>query len=166
MFAFCAFCCDIFCRFLLIVQIYLMYQSERTGSPFLDGVCTYLSWLFYTQFFVVCSAVFVHYVAPQAIGWLIDRIAILKQFEFDYLMLFVSPISHSKILSSWEWFFTGASRFCPFWICIPYFFLADFYGPKGRENRIFLWSQTAAFTRVARNQNSRFLNRYPRIFTL
>ena len=90
-----------FAVFLFIVQIYLMYQSERTGSPFLDGVCTYLSWLFYTQFFVVCSAVFVHYVAPQAIGWLIDRIAILKQFEFDYLMLFVSPISHSKTLS-WE----------------------------------------------------------------
>jgi hypothetical protein len=47
-----------------------MQQSARTGNAFLDNVCTYLSWLFYTQVLVVSSAAVVHYVAPQAIGLL------------------------------------------------------------------------------------------------
>ena len=38
------------------------------GNAAADIGLTYLCWLGYTELLVVCSAVFVHYVAPQAIG--------------------------------------------------------------------------------------------------
>uniref|UniRef100_A0AC34RAT3 Uncharacterized protein n=1 Tax=Panagrolaimus sp. JU765 TaxID=591449 RepID=A0AC34RAT3_9BILA len=37
-------------------QMLLMTLSGRTGSVFLDYLCTYLSWLGYTELLVICSA--------------------------------------------------------------------------------------------------------------
>jgi hypothetical protein len=45
-----------------------MSASGSTGNPFLDYLCTYLSWLGYTELLVISSAIFVHYTAPQAVG--------------------------------------------------------------------------------------------------
>ena len=45
-----------------------MTISGNTGNTYFDYLCTYLSWLGYTELLVICSAIFVHYVAPQAIG--------------------------------------------------------------------------------------------------
>uniref|UniRef100_A0A914DT85 Uncharacterized protein n=1 Tax=Acrobeloides nanus TaxID=290746 RepID=A0A914DT85_9BILA len=49
-------------------QMLLMSLSGQTGNVVGDYVCTYLSWLGYTTILVICSATFVHYIAPQAIG--------------------------------------------------------------------------------------------------
>uniref|UniRef100_A0A915LKM8 Chloride channel protein n=1 Tax=Meloidogyne javanica TaxID=6303 RepID=A0A915LKM8_MELJA len=53
---------------LMVVQLVLMTISGNTGNIYFDYFCTYLSWLGYTELLVICSAIFVHYVAPQAIG--------------------------------------------------------------------------------------------------
>ncbi|KAH7704783.1 CRE-CLH-3 protein [Aphelenchoides avenae] len=55
-------------EYLQTFQLVLMNQSGQTGNSYLDYFCTYLSWIGYTQLLVICSATFVHYVAPQAIG--------------------------------------------------------------------------------------------------
>uniref|UniRef100_A0A914Y9N8 Chloride channel protein n=1 Tax=Panagrolaimus superbus TaxID=310955 RepID=A0A914Y9N8_9BILA len=49
-------------------QMLLMTLAGRSGSSGYDYLFTYLSWLGYTELLVICSAMFVHYVAPQAIG--------------------------------------------------------------------------------------------------
>uniref|UniRef100_A0A7E4WAY4 Chloride channel protein n=1 Tax=Panagrellus redivivus TaxID=6233 RepID=A0A7E4WAY4_PANRE len=59
---------DYLIEFMHTFQILIMTVSGRTGSTFFDYVCTYLSWVGYTELLVICSAMFVHYVAPQAIG--------------------------------------------------------------------------------------------------
>ncbi|KAI6243720.1 Chloride channel protein 2 [Aphelenchoides fujianensis] len=43
-------------------------RAGRWKNEFLNYLCTYLSWVGYTEVLVLCSATFVHYVAPQAIG--------------------------------------------------------------------------------------------------
>lgn len=47
-----------------------MNLADRTAKVHsgYDYIYTYLSWLGYTELLVICSAMFVHYVAPQAIG--------------------------------------------------------------------------------------------------
>ncbi|KAL3088330.1 hypothetical protein niasHT_023890 [Heterodera trifolii] len=55
-------------EYLQTFQFFLISVSGESGNSFLDYVGTYLSWLCYTELLVVISAVFVHYVAPQAVG--------------------------------------------------------------------------------------------------
>ncbi|KAF7638745.1 Chloride channel protein [Meloidogyne graminicola] len=55
-------------EYLQTFQLVLMTISGNTGNIYFDYFCTYLSWLGYTELLVICSAIFVHYVAPQAIG--------------------------------------------------------------------------------------------------
>nr|CAD2189352.1 unnamed protein product [Meloidogyne enterolobii] len=55
-------------EYLQTFQLVLMTISGNTGNNYFDYFCTYLSWLGYTELLVICSAIFVHYVAPQAIG--------------------------------------------------------------------------------------------------
>uniref|UniRef100_A0A914QUE4 Chloride channel protein 2 n=1 Tax=Panagrolaimus davidi TaxID=227884 RepID=A0A914QUE4_9BILA len=50
------------------VQMLLMTMAGRAGTSGYDYLYTYLCWLGYTELLVICSAMFVHYVAPQAIG--------------------------------------------------------------------------------------------------
>lgn len=45
-----------------------MQKSGEFDSDWLAYLCTYLSWVGYTELLVLSSATFVHYVAPQAIG--------------------------------------------------------------------------------------------------
>lgn len=45
-----------------------MQKSGEFDSEWLAYLCTYLSWVGYTELLVLSSATFVHYVAPQAIG--------------------------------------------------------------------------------------------------
>ncbi|KAI6205882.1 Chloride channel protein 2 [Aphelenchoides besseyi] len=52
----------------LSVQLTIMQKSGKMENEFLNYLCTYLSWVGYTEVLVLCSATFVHYVAPQAIG--------------------------------------------------------------------------------------------------
>ncbi|KAI3415891.1 Chloride channel protein 2 [Globodera pallida] len=55
-------------EYLQTFQLVLMSVSGETGNSFMDYICTYLSWLCYTELLVISSAIFVHYVAPQAVG--------------------------------------------------------------------------------------------------
>jgi hypothetical protein len=45
-----------------------MQKSGEFDSDWLAYLCTYLSWVGYTELLVLSSATFVHYMAPQAIG--------------------------------------------------------------------------------------------------
>uniref|UniRef100_A0A915DCL2 Chloride channel protein n=1 Tax=Ditylenchus dipsaci TaxID=166011 RepID=A0A915DCL2_9BILA len=62
---------DTVIEYLQTFQLVLMSKSGQTGSTYLDYICTYLSWLGYTELLVVCSAMIVHYLAPQAIVQLV-----------------------------------------------------------------------------------------------
>ncbi|TKR58525.1 hypothetical protein L596_029955 [Steinernema carpocapsae] len=66
--ALCSMLMDSIIDYLQTFQLVLMNWASHTGNVFLDYLCTYLAWLGYTEFLVICSAMFVHYVAPQAIG--------------------------------------------------------------------------------------------------
>ena len=50
------------------VQLTIMRISGDIDNIFLSYGATYLSWVGYTEVLLLCSATFVHYVAPQAIG--------------------------------------------------------------------------------------------------
>jgi hypothetical protein len=45
-----------------------MQKGGELENEWLAYLCTYLSWVGYTELLVLSSATFVHYVAPQAIG--------------------------------------------------------------------------------------------------
>ncbi|KHN72144.1 Chloride channel protein 2 [Toxocara canis] len=49
-------------------EIFLMALSKSTGYEALNHILTYLTWLGYTSTLIISSAMFVHYVSPQAIG--------------------------------------------------------------------------------------------------
>ncbi|CAD5228660.1 unnamed protein product [Bursaphelenchus okinawaensis] len=49
-------------------QIVLLTLSGSFESESTNYLLTYLSWVGYTEILVLCSAMFVHYIAPQAIG--------------------------------------------------------------------------------------------------
>jgi chloride channel 2 len=55
-------------EYLNTFQLAIMQKSGEMDSELLAYICTYLSWVGYTELLVLSSATFVHYVAPQAIG--------------------------------------------------------------------------------------------------
>ncbi|KAI6210700.1 Chloride channel protein 2 [Aphelenchoides besseyi] len=59
---------DAIVEYLNTFQLTIMQKSGKMENEFLNYLCTYLSWVGYTEVLVLCSATFVHYVAPQAIG--------------------------------------------------------------------------------------------------
>ncbi|KAI6191212.1 Chloride channel protein 2 [Aphelenchoides bicaudatus] len=55
-------------EYLNTFQLAIMQKSGEFDNEWLAYLCTYLSWVGYTELLVLSSATFVHYVAPQAIG--------------------------------------------------------------------------------------------------